>query len=224
MSDPTKPGDKRTTLKLIASVASLSVLAKAKASPFEHSTPSQTMGPFFPVARPLDSDMDLTQVKGKDGVAKGQVIELSGQVINSEGKPVANAVIKVWQANVNGRYDHKGDINPAPLDPNFQGYGEQITDEQGRYRFKTIKPGAYPINPVNPDNVRPPHIHFDVAGKVDRLVTQMYFPDEPGNKDDIIFKRLGDGQKLVVASPAKNSPDMAKDSIHLNWNIVLPHG
>src|SRR4030095_7494357 len=119
-------------------------------------TPEQIMGPFYPVLKPLDRDSDLTRIVGKRGHAQGQVIHLTGQVRNSKGEPVRGARIEIWQANAKGRYDHPGDINPAPLDPNFQGFGVGVTDAEGRYRFKTIKPAAYPINPLNPGNVRPP--------------------------------------------------------------------
>ncbi len=98
-----------------------------------------------------------------------------GRVLNAGGEPVSGARIEIWQANAHGRYAHPADDNPAPLDPNFQGYAKLLTDADGRYRFKTIKPSAYPAGAF----MRPAHIHFDVTGKLDRLVTQMYFPDDP---------------------------------------------
>src|SRR5260370_37619577 len=96
-----------------------------------------------------------------------------GRVVDVHGKPVNGARVELWQANARGRYTHPSDPNPAPLDPNFEGFAVQTTDAEGRYRFKTIKPGAYP---ANPNWMRPPHLHFEVTGKVNRVGTQMHFP------------------------------------------------
>src|SRR5205809_1232643 len=104
-----------------------------------------------------------------------EVIHVMGRVLNVEGQPVRGARVELWQANAHGRYTHPSDTNSAPLDPNFEGFAVQTTDAEGRYRFKTIKPGAYP---ANPNWMRPPHLHFEVTGKVNRLVTQLYFPGE----------------------------------------------
>lgn len=187
-------------------------------------TPEQIMGPFFPIVRPLDHDMDLTVIKGKRGHAQGKVIHLTGRVLNSSGEPVKGAKVEIWQANTHGRYAHPSDINPAPLDPNFQGYGVQITDSEGRYRFKTIKPGAYPINPANANNIRPPHIHFDVLGAKDRLVTQMYFPNEPLNEGDFLFKELGSSKNAAIGSVLPPTKDLEPDSLLMRWDIVLDKG
>ncbi|HSE36545.1 MAG TPA: hypothetical protein VLG74_04525 [Blastocatellia bacterium] len=187
-------------------------------------TPEQIMGPFYPVLRPLDRDSDLTRIVGKRGHAQGQVIHLMGRVLNSKGEPVRGARLEIWQANAKGRYAHPGDINPAPLDPNFQGYGVQLTDAEGRFRFKTIKPAAYPINPINPASMRPPHIHFDVTGKKGRLVTQMYFPGEPLNEGDIIFKELGADKDAAIAKILPPDKGFEADSLMVVWNIVLDRG
>ena len=187
-------------------------------------TPEQIMGPFYPIMRPLDHDMDLTIIKGKRGHAQGKLIHLTGRVLNSKGEPVKAAKIELWQANTHGRYAHPTDTNPAPLDSNFQGYGVQITDAEGRYRFKTIKPGAYPINPVNPSNARPPHIHFDVLGTKDRLVTQMYFPDEPLNEKDGLFKELGSSKDAAIGKVLPSTKELEPDSLLINWDIILEKG
>ncbi len=110
----------------------------------------------------------------------GQRIIVSGRVIDEHGQPVPRTVVEVWQANAAGRYIHKRDDWDAPLDPNFTGTGRAITDDEGRYRFISIRPGAYPWR--NHDNAwRPAHIHFSLLGATfsARLVTQMYFPDDP---------------------------------------------
>src|SRR3989304_223777 len=103
-------------------------------------TPEQAQGPFYPVTKPLDRDADLTVVNGKPGKAQGQVIQVMGRVFNAKGAPVRGAQVEIWQANTFGRYTHPQDSNPAPLDPNFQGYGAQATDASGQYQFRTVKP------------------------------------------------------------------------------------
>lgn len=188
-------------------------------------TPIQTLGPFYPLVRPLDEDADLTLVKGQPGRAQGQVVHVVGRVLNRNGEPVRDATLEVWQANSRGRYAHPGDINPAPLDPAFQGFARLRTDAEGRYRFKTIKPGAYPVNPMNPRVVRTPHIHFDVAGKIDRIVTQMYFPGEALNDTDLVLQRVGAGRRdSVVATLLAALPDVAEGELAYGWEIVLNDG
>ncbi len=184
-------------------------------------TPEQIMGPFYPIIRPLDHDADLTVIKGKQRPAEGKVIHLTGRVLNIKGEPVRGAKVELWQANTHGRYDHPTDTNPAPLDPNFQGYGVQITDAEGRYRFKTIKPGAYP---VGPNWARPPHIHFDIMGKNDRLVTQLYFPGEPLNEKDDIFNQLGSYKDAAIGKLLPRAKDVEADSLVLAWDIILDKG
>ena len=188
-------------------------------------TPSQTSGPFYPADKPLDRDADLTRVRGRGERASGQVVHVMGRVLDVDGRPVKGARIEIWQANTHGRYTHPNDANTAPLDPGFEGYADLLTDEDGRYRFKTIKPAAYPINPMNPERVRPPHIHFDVSGRDARLVTQMYFPGEPANAGDLIFGGLGaDEQRAVTASVSPPGAGLEPDSLLVRWDIVLVGG
>src|SRR5580765_3939893 len=125
--------------------------------PLRH-TPEQDLGPFYPVLKSVDRGADLTAVHGKPGRAQGQVVYVVGRVLNVRGEPVPGARVEIWQANSAGRYIHPSDTNPAPVDPSFEGYAVQITDAEGRYRFKTIKPGAYPTGIG--DWTRSPHIHF----------------------------------------------------------------
>ena len=138
-------------------------------------TPDQILGPFYPLSE-LPQTSDLTRVSGRSGRAEGQVLNVIGRVLNLAGEPVSNAKVEVWQANAYGRYTHPSDPNPAPLDPNFEGSAVLTTDSEGRYRFKTIKPAAYP---AGPNRMRPAHIHFQVSGRQDKIVTQMYFEDDP---------------------------------------------
>jgi protocatechuate 3,4-dioxygenase beta subunit len=181
-------------------------------------TSEQSMGPFYPVAKPADRDADLTVIQGKLGKAKGQVLYLMGQVMDLKGKPVPGAQIEIWQANTFGKYTHPGDRNPAPLDPNFEGYGLFITDQTGRYRFKTIKPAPYP---ATADWVRPPHIHFQITTKTNRFVTQMYFPGEPLNEKDVLLGGASNKETLItkLTPPTK---DLEPDVLVATWDIVLP--
>jgi protocatechuate 3,4-dioxygenase beta subunit len=183
-------------------------------------TPAQTTGPFYPLRKPADTDADLTRVKGRSQRATGQVVQVVGQVVNSAGEPVAGARIEIWQANAHGRYTHPGDANSAPLDPNFEGYASLLTDQRGRYGFKTIKPGAYPAG----GGRRPPHIHFDVTGRKDRLVTQMYFPDEPLNDDDRVIAAATGDRKLLIADISTSGADLEPGAWLARWDIVLKSG
>jgi len=186
-------------------------------------TPEVGMGPFYPMMKPLDKDADLTRVKGQKGVAAGALVHVAGRVLDAKGKPVAGAKIEIWQANTYGRYAHPSDPNTAQLDPNFQGYAVLKTDDEGRYRFKTIKPGAYPVSPTQ---MRPPHIHLDVEGKANRLVSQMFFPDEPLNDKDSVFLGLTEqSEKLaVLAKKMPPTKEIEKDAVLLNWDVVLING
>jgi protocatechuate 3,4-dioxygenase, beta subunit len=109
-------------------------------------TPAQILGPYYPVIKPTDQDTDLTMIAGRTGRAHGQMIYVTGRVINRHGQPVTAAQMEIWQANSRGRYTHQSDQYDAPLDQNFEGYAQFATGDDGRYRIKTIKPGAYPDN------------------------------------------------------------------------------
>jgi protocatechuate 3,4-dioxygenase beta subunit len=138
-----------------------------------------------------ERDSDLTRQHEADPI--GERIILSGRLLDTEGRPLPGTLIEIWQANAAGRYAHRADRWPAPLDPNFSGAGRCVTDEAGRYRFTTIKPGAYPWG--NADNAwRPAHIHFSLLGRAfaQRLVTQMYFPGDQLLELDPIFNSVPD--------------------------------
>jgi protocatechuate 3,4-dioxygenase beta subunit len=185
-------------------------------------TAEQALGPFYPVTKPLDRDADLTHLRGRRASAKGQIIHLMGRVVNPQGKPLAGVKLEIWQANVHGRYAHINDPNDAPLDPNFQGYGAQVTDAKGQYRFKTIKPSAYPTG--IDDWSRPPHIHFYVTGRHEALVTQMYFPGEALHAKDRLFQSAGTNQATLIAKVEPAAGGMEPDSLAVTWNIVLTRG
>jgi protocatechuate 3,4-dioxygenase, beta subunit len=146
-----------------------------------------------------ETDNDLTRQHPEE--PQGQRIVVAGRLLDEDARPVPGALLEVWQANAAGRYRHAKDDHPAPIDPNFTGAGRTVTDAEGRYQFVTIKPGAYPWR--NHENAwRPAHIHFSVFGSTfrTRLVTQMYFPDDPLFPYDPMFQSIHDErarQRLV---------------------------
>ena len=156
-------------------------------------TPRQSAGPFYPEQLPLDDDNDLTQVEGRSGRAKGQVTDLSGRIIDTNGRPLRKVRVEIWQCDVNGRYHHPRDNRPVELDENFQGHGHTITDAEGSYRFRTILPVTYPG--------RTPHIHTAVFPRGHKpFVTQIYIKDEPRNTQDFLFNRIpAERRSLVIA-------------------------
>lgn len=184
-------------------------------------TPDQVLGPFYPLTKPLDRGSDLTRIPGKPGRAHGQVIHLMGRVLDMKGEPLAGVRVEIWQANAHGRYVHESDYNPAPVDPNFEGFGVQITDREGCYSFTTIKPFGYPTH--IPGWQRPPHIHFDVTGKIDKLVTQMYFEGDPLNEKDRILQSSW-AQERLIARLLPPTRDVEPDSLLAVWDIVIPRG
>jgi len=154
-------------------------------------TVSERTGPIFGHAAVHVNDSDLTAQH--EGPPAGERIVVSGTVLDEDGRPVRGALVEVWQANAAGRYRHKLDQHDAPLDANFDGCGRMITDSEGRYKFTSIKPGAYPWG--NHHNAwRPAHIHFSLfgAGLLSRLVTQMYFPGDPLLEFDPIYNCVPD--------------------------------
>ncbi|MBB4685387.1 protocatechuate 3,4-dioxygenase subunit beta [Amycolatopsis jiangsuensis] len=152
---------------------------------------TEVTGPLLGPGRIGELDNDLT--RQHEGEPQGQRIIVTGRLLDGDGRPIRNSLVEIWQANAGGRYRHTGDRWPSPLDPNFDGLGRTLTDGDGRYEFTTIKPGAYPWK--NHDNAwRPAHIHFSVFGSAftQRLVTQMYFPDDPLFSQDPIFTSIPD--------------------------------
>jgi protocatechuate 3,4-dioxygenase, beta subunit len=163
---------------------------------------SESTGPIFGDFKlgPLDHDLSKNSVKNGEPI--GERILVHGRVLNENAQPIPNALIEIWQANACGRYVHKVDQHDAPLDPNFLGTGRCMSDQNGCYKFYTIKPGAYPWG--NHFNAwRPNHIHFSVFGAniTSRLITQMYFPGDPLLQYDPIFLSVPPkGRELLIAS------------------------
>jgi protocatechuate 3,4-dioxygenase beta subunit len=178
-------------------------------------------GPVFGRVPLRPEDADLTRQHA--GEPLGQRIIISGRVLDSDGRPVRHTLVEVWQANAAGRYVDPVDAHAAPLDPNFTGAGRCLTDGEGRYRFVTVKPGAYPWR--NHESAwRPAHVHFSLFGTqlASRLVTQMYFPGDPLIPSDPILNSIPDerGRRLLVASfdLATTMPEWA---LGYRWDILL---
>jgi len=177
-------------------------------------------GPVFGEDRVQDGDADLTLANG--GEAAGQRIIVHGRVLDSDGKPVPHTLVEVWQANAAGRYRHVNDSWPAPLDPYFNGVGRCVTDAQGEYRFTTVKPGAYPWR--NHHNAwRPAHIHFSLFGTAftQRLVTQMYFPDDPLFFQDPIYNSVPAEARHRMVSVFDYDATVDNWALGFRFDIVL---
>ncbi|HZS63531.1 MAG TPA: protocatechuate 3,4-dioxygenase subunit beta [Xanthobacteraceae bacterium] len=163
-------------------------------------TLSELTGPVFGHDAVRDGDADLTRQHKSEPL--GERIIVQGRVLDEDGRPVPHTLVEIWQANAAGRYVHVVDQHPAPLDPNFTGAGRAVTDAEGRYKFVTVKPGAYPWG--NHDNAwRPAHIHFSMFGHsfLSRLVTQMYFPGDPLIPLDPIYNAVpAEAAKRMISS------------------------
>ena len=182
---------------------------------------TETNGPAFGDGRVLPSDGDLTTQA--DGEPLGERIIVHGRVLERDGRPVPETLIEIWQANAAGRYKHRNDQHPAPLDPNFEGAGRCMTGSDGRFEFVTIKPGAYPWG--NHDNAwRPAHIHLSIFGRAfsQRLVTQMYFPGDPLFEFDPIYNSVRDARaRERMVSRFDLSRTMPDWALAYRFDIVL---
>ena len=144
-------------------------------------TPPQTEGPFYPTGFPADMDNDLVQVRGQQAPAMGEILHLQGRVIAVDGRPLAGTLVEIWQCDAQGLYDHPRQSGRDRRDAAFQGYGRMMADAEGRYRFRTLKPVAYPG--------RTPHIHLKAATGDGRLLTsQFYLAGDPQNERDGVFR------------------------------------
>ena len=184
-------------------------------------TLSELTGPVYPYGRMDVADSDLT--RQHPGEPLGERVIVEGRVVDEDGRPLRQTLVEIWQANAAGRYTHRIDQHPAPLDPNFSGAGRAVTDDEGRYRFVTIRPGAYPWK--NHHNAwRPAHIHFSLFGTnfLTRLITQMYFPGDPLLPLDPLFNAIPDerARRRLIAdfSLDVTQPEWA---LGFNFDIVL---
>jgi len=184
-------------------------------------TITEITGPMLGEGRLGELDHDLT--RQHEGEPQGQRMLIRGRVLEDDGRPVPNTLVEIWQANAGGRYFHRRDNWPSPLDPNFTGVGRCLTDSEGRYEFVTIRPGAYPWG-NHPNAWRPAHIHFSLFGRAftQRLVTQMYFPDDPLFFQDPIFHSVRDPRARERMICAYNHDiTRAEWALGFEWDIVL---
>jgi protocatechuate 3,4-dioxygenase beta subunit len=185
---------------------------------------TELTGPLFGPDRAGEGDADLTRWGG--GEAVGQRIVVHGRVLDGDGRAVPDSLVEVWQANAGGRYRHDADRWPAPLDPHFAGAGRVVTDTTGAYRFTTIRPGAYPWR--NHHNAwRPAHIHFSLFGRAfaQRLVTQMYFPEDPLFFQDPIFDSVPDERaRLRLVAEYDHEASTDHWALGYRFDLVLRGG
>ncbi|MBI1861913.1 MAG: hypothetical protein HYR96_13445 [Deltaproteobacteria bacterium] len=200
--------------------AASSAIAAVTDACFSARTPPQSEGPFYPVNDQLDKDTDLTQVTGGLGKAKGQMIFVTGTILDQNCRPIKGARIEIWQACESGRYNHPNDESGLPLDRNFQYWGIAHTGTDGKYIFKTIKPGSYP---AGSGWIRPPHIHYKVSALgFHELTTQLYFSGDPLNDKDLILKALPSAdQKKVVVPLSPAGPEFNPNSLLGDFSITL---
>ncbi|MGH7006346.1 MAG: intradiol ring-cleavage dioxygenase [Alphaproteobacteria bacterium] len=192
-----------------AAFAALPARAQAKLAP----TPRQTEGPFYPRSFPLDADADLVQVAGRTERARGTVIYLAGKLLDPDAKPIAGAEIEIWQCDAGGIYHHVGAASRG-ADPNFQGYGKAKTGADGAFRFRTIRPVAYPG--------RTPHIHVTVKAQGGALTTQLYNAGEPQNERDFLFRSLRDpAVRDSVLMKFRPAPELETGALFAETRLVL---
>lgn len=173
-------------------------------------TPDATEGPFYPLPamRYPDSDNDLVKIAGMVKDAGGEIINLKGRVLRQDGDPVVGARVEIWQCDVTGHYLHTSDYDPVDADPAFQGFGHDITDGQGNYSFRTIKPVPY--------GWRTPHIHVKViADQKELLTTQFYIKGHPQNPRDRIFRRMSAPQREAVEMTFAKVAGVATSTVHI---------
>jgi protocatechuate 3,4-dioxygenase beta subunit len=181
---------------------------------------TELTGPLLGEGRVSPEDADLT--RDGTGEAVGQRILVAGRVLDEDGRPVPRSLVEVWQANAAGRYRHSEDRWPAPLDPHFTGLGRTLTDDDGGYAFLTVRPGAYPWR--NHQNAwRPAHLHFSLFGRafVQRLVTQMYFPDDPLLALDPIYQAVPASARQRLVSSYDHETTQPEWALGYRFDIVL---
>jgi len=178
-------------------------------------TPAQTAGPFYPKTLPLEAENDLVRIAGHAREAAGTITHLFGRVLETDGRAIANARIEIWQCDSRGHYHHVDDGDARQLDPDFQGYGKTLSAADGSYRFRTIRPVAYPG--------RTPHIHVAVTtagGR--RLVTQMYVAGEARNDRDPVLSQIRDpAARAAVIVPLAPTPEFERGALAGTFDIVM---
>ena len=185
-------------------------------------TLSELTGPGPVLSALTPEDADLTRNAGTGGEAIGQRIVVTGRVVDERGAPARNTLVEVWQANASGRYLHRRDQWPGPLDPHFLGMGRCLTDAGGVYRFLTVRPGAYPWT-NHPNAWRPAHIHFSLFGDSTpgRLITQMYFPDDPLHALDPVLSSVPPAARSRLIAAYAHDVTEPEWALGWRWDIVL---
>jgi protocatechuate 3,4-dioxygenase, beta subunit len=185
-------------------------------------TPPQIEGPFYPYSPLAEVDADLVRLGTDDAPALGQVVHLSGTARGVDGLPYRNATVELWQADARGKYRHPGDTAGPARDPRFQGYGRTTTDEAGAFRFRTIRPPAYLIDPAR-DYRRAPHFHLAISTRgVRRLTTQLYIHGEPLNETDRWLHMVADpAQRAALIRPLEDGSAVERNAKLLRYDIVI---
>ena len=202
-------------LLLAGTAASLLASPGARAATLA-ATPQQTEGPFYPVSFPADMDSDLVQVRGQAAQALGTVLHLEGRVLDASGRPLLGTLVEIWQSDAQGLYDHPRQPGRDRRDAAFQGYGRMMADGEGRYRFRTLKPVAYPG--------RTPHIHLKVAtGTGGLLTSQFYIAGEPQNERDGVFRRAAQSalQRERIEMRLAPAPGVEAGALATTMDIVV---
>lgn len=203
-----------TRRRLLAAGAGLAAAGTAGASLAGRllRTLAQTEGPFYPDRLPLDTDNDLLRLDGRGATARGEPTEVTGRVLDTDGRPLPGVRVEIWQCDALGYYHHVKEYSGG--DPNFQGYGRTVAAEDGGYRFRTIKPVPY--------RPRTPHIHFKLSGRgIDGLTTQLYVAGHPLNAEDFIYGRLPAAAREWVTVPFRAVEGRPGVATAARFDIVL---
>jgi protocatechuate 3,4-dioxygenase beta subunit len=210
---------RRQLLQAMSATAALVLTGPVARAAELLATPRQAKGPFYPLELPLDRDSDLTRVAGRSGHAQGTIIDVFGLLQDERGRPLVGVQIEIWQVNAFGRYHHRHDDQDKPWDPDFQGFGRTVTDPRGGYRFRTVRPVAYPG--------RAPHIHFALSDRrFSTFYTQMYLAGAPENERDFLLNGVRDPRarnSLIVTlepSRAEGSELVGRFDIVLGETLV----
>jgi protocatechuate 3,4-dioxygenase beta subunit len=211
--------DRRHLLRALGATAVLALANPVARAAQLLATPYQGKGPFYPLQLPLDQDNDLTRVAGRSGHAKGTIVDVGGRLLDETGRPLTGVQIEIWQVNAYGRYHHQSDDQDKPWDADFQGFGHTLTDADGAYRFRTVRPVAYPG--------RAPHIHFALSDRrFATFYTQMYIAGAPENARDFLLGAVRDARarnSLIVGlepSSAEGSELVGRFDIVLGETVL----